>query len=224
MAGAIRNGRTTGGSGHLEAMLLWSDWLALAVICLLGAMFPGPSLAVIVRHSVHGGRSQGILAACAHGLGIGLYALLSVLGIAAVLLAAPGLLWGLQLAGALFLLFLAWQAGHAALKADKAIAPASGSHRQAWRDGFLMAFLNPKVALFFIALFSQFVVPGQTLLSKGGMALLAMGIDALWYILVALLLSTTVARQRFLDWRRYLEGLFALLLAGLALRVLWGLA
>ena len=204
-------------------MQLWTDWLTLAGICLLGAMSPGPSLAVIVRHSVHGGRREGIIAAWAHGAGIGLYALLSVLGIAALLLAAPGLLWGLQTGGALFLLYLAWQAGRSALSgAPVADKPGMGS-RQAGRDGFLMAFLNPKTGLFFIALFSQFVVPGQELLSKGGMALLAMGIDGLWYTLVALLLSTTVARQRFLDYRRYLEGLFALLLAALALRVLWGL-
>ena len=202
-------------------MQLWTDWLSLAGICLLGAMSPGPSLAVIVRHSVHGGRREGIIAAWAHGAGIGLYALLSVLGIAALLLAAPGLLWGLQAGGALFLLYLAWQAGRSALSDSIPTSSPALSGRQAWRDGFLMAFLNPKTGLFFIALFSQFVVPGQDLLSKGGMALLAMGIDGLWYTLVALLLSATVARQRFLDYRRYLEGLFALLLAVLALRMLW---
>ncbi len=204
-------------------MQLWTDWLTLAGICLLGAMSPGPSLAVIVRHSVHGGRREGIIAAWAHGAGIGLYALLSVLGIAALLLAAPGLLWGLQLGGALFLLYLAWQAGRCALRATVQATEVGSSGRRAALDGFLMAFLNPKTGLFFIALFSQFVVAGQSLLSKGGMALVALVIDALWYTLVALLLSTALARQRFLDFRRYLEGLFALLLAALALRVLWGL-
>ena len=202
-------------------MQLWTDWLTLAGICLLGAMSPGPSLAVVVRHSIHGRRRQGIITAWAHGLGIGLYALLSVLGIATILFAAPGLLRGLQLGGALFLLYLAWQAGRSALVNKTATVPIASTHHQAARDGFLIAFLNPKTGLFFIALFSQFVVPGQELLSKGGMALLAMGIDGLWYTLVALLLSTTVARQRFLDYRHYLEGLFALLLAALALRVLW---
>ncbi|MBE0509937.1 MAG: LysE family translocator [Chromatiales bacterium] len=202
-------------------MQLWTDWLSLAGICLLGAMSPGPSLAVIVRHSVRGGRREGIIAAWAHGAGIGLYALLSVLGIAALLLAAPGLLWGLQTGGALFLLYLAWQGGRSALSgAPVADKPGIGS-RQAGRDGFLMAFLNPKTGLFFIALFSQFVVPGQALPSKLGMAALAMGIDTLWYLLVALLLGSGIARAGFLRWQRPLEGLFALLLAGLALRMLW---
>jgi threonine/homoserine/homoserine lactone efflux protein len=202
-------------------MQLWTDWLTLAGICILGAMSPGPSLAVIVRHSVHGGRRQGMIAASAHGLGIGLYALLSVLGIAALLLTAPTLLWGLQLGGALFLLYLAWQAGRRAIFATGGAVPAPASGGQAWRDGFLMAFLNPKAALFFIALFSQFVVAGQSLSSKVGMAALAMGIDTAWYLLVALLLGSTAARQRFLQLQRQLEALFALLLAALALRMLW---
>ena len=202
-------------------MLLWSDWLILSGICLLGAMSPGPSLAVIVRHSIHGGRRQGIIAAWSHGLGIGLYALLSVLGIAALLLAAPGLLWGLQLAGAVFLLYLAWRAGRSALLANEPPVTTAASGQLAGRDGFLMAFLNPKTGLFFIALFSQFVVPEQSLPVKSAMALLALVIDALWYTTVAVLLSTAMVRQRFLDFRRYLEGLFALLLTALAMRMLW---
>jgi len=205
-------------------MQIWSDWLTLAGICALGAMSPGPSLAVIVRHSVHGGRSQGLMAAGAHGLGIGIYALLSVLGIAAVLLAIPNLLRLLQIAGASYLLFLAGKAGMGAWKKAPPPRPANArTDTPAWRDGFLIAFLNPKVGLFFIALFSQFVGPSYSLTTKGLMALLAMTIDTAWYVLVALLLSTTMARSRFLHFHRWLDLLFALLLGLVALRVLWGL-
>jgi threonine/homoserine/homoserine lactone efflux protein len=201
-----------------------SDWLALAGICMLGAMSPGPSLAVVIRHSVDGGRGHGVAVALSHGVGVGLYAGMSALGIAALLTAQPMLLTVLQFAGALFLLWLAFSAARQACKNPGSQSPeAPVSRGLAWRDGFLIAFLNPKIAVFFLALFSQFVEAGQGWLSKLGMAALASGIDALWYALVALVLSTAPARRAFFAWRRYLDGAFACLLALVACRVLYGL-
>ncbi len=55
--------------------MTWATWLAVVSICALGAMSPGPSLAVVLRHTVQGGRRAGSLAAVTHGLGVGLYAL-----------------------------------------------------------------------------------------------------------------------------------------------------
>ena len=61
----------------------------------------------------------------------------------------------------------------------------------AWsaREGLLLAFLNPKLALFFVALFSQFVPQQMTLAHAATLTLTAGGIDLLWYSLVALGLS-----------------------------------
>jgi len=202
-------------------MLQWSEWLTLAGIFLLGAMSPGPSLAIIVKHSVFGGRQQGMIAALAHGLGIGIYAALSVIGIASIMVAVPALGSIIQAAGALFLLYLATQAGRSALRPAPATLPEPTTSGKAWRDGFLIAFLNPKVPLFFVALFSQFFEADNALGTKGLIALLAMSIDTLWYLLVALLLSATATRQKFLTFRPWIEGTFAILLALLALRMLW---
>lgn len=206
----------------MTTVLQWTDWLTLAGIFVLGAMSPGPSLAVVVRHSVFGGRRDGMAAALAHGLGIGVYAGFSVVGIAALMLAWPAAVSLLQLVGAGFLLYLATQAARSALASERAAAfPDAGRTARAWRDGFLIAFLNPKVALFFIALFSQFIEPGHGAITKGLIALMAMGIDTVWYLLVAVALSTTVARERFLGLRPWIEGVFAVLLAALAIRMIW---
>lgn len=196
----------------------------LASILLLGAMWPGPSLAVVARHSLNHGRRQGVIAALAHGLGIGIYAALSLLGIAALLLHAPLLLPMLQLAGAVLLLYLAFQALRSALSPQQAsVASQHTGDYHAGREGFLIAFLNPKVGLFFLALFSQFVDPHTQAAQKALIALLAFGIDSLWYLLVALLLGSPQAQQGFIRWRRGIEAGFALLLALLAVRVLWDL-
>ena len=68
-------------------------------------MSPGPSLAVVLRHTLSGGRLNGCLAALAHGAGIGLYALLSISGLAVLITASPGLFRAFQWAGAAY---LAW--------------------------------------------------------------------------------------------------------------------
>ncbi len=84
-------------------------------------------------------------AGLAHALGIGVYAAATVAGLAVVLHRFPSLETGIRLAGSLFLLWLAWKSwrGAGAAPAERNV----GAGRPA-RDGFLIAFLNPKVALF----------------------------------------------------------------------------
>ena len=57
-----------------------SAWAALAIVFALGAMSPGPSLAVVLRNTMTGGRSQGISTGIRHGIGFGIYAFLAALG------------------------------------------------------------------------------------------------------------------------------------------------
>jgi len=165
-------------------------WLALAAVCALGAMSPGPSLAVVIRHTVAGSRTHGVATGLAHAIGIGIYALLSSFGLAVLIIGNPGLYHVLALAGAGYLLWL----GVAALRdGDGVVAPAAdvtpGPLAVAARDGFAISLLNPKVAFFFLALFSQFVEPGMGVGTHVLMSAIAMGIDASWYALVAVVLS-----------------------------------
>ena len=61
-----------------------SEWWPLALVCLLGAMSPGPSLAIVVRHTVNSGTRAGVICAVAHGFGIFLWAALMYMDCAAV--------------------------------------------------------------------------------------------------------------------------------------------
>ena len=131
-------------------------WLTVVSICLLGAMSPGPSLAVVLQQTLKGGRKNGLVAALTHGSGIGLYALLCISGIALMITTSPLLFTGLQWLGSAYLLWLGIKGLRAKAGNDDALTapPTTGS---AARDGFLVVFLNPKVAVFFIALFSQVI-------------------------------------------------------------------
>ncbi|MBY5990910.1 LysE family translocator [Ferrimonas balearica] len=195
-------------------------WLSLAAVCTLGAMSPGPSLALVIRNTVQGGMGRGVATAVGHGLGIALYALLVAMGLGLVITQTPALFEAIRYAGAAFLLYLAW----GAIKPKPAEAegePGADPYRryQGFVGGFLVAFLNPKIAIFFLALFSQFVQEGAPWSDKLIMMATAGGIDALWYALVAL----GVARTPLMGWLKsnthWLDRATAVMLTVLAIRV-----
>ncbi|MFI3246649.1 MAG: LysE family translocator [Ferrimonas sp.] len=165
-------------------------WLPLATICFLGAITPGPSLALVISNTVAGGTRQGVLTGLGHGLAVGLYALFTALGLALLISQTPWLFAAIQYAGAAFLLYSAVKI----IMSKPAVAGDESSHRSRFRGftgGFLIAFLNPKLALFFLALFSQFITDDQSVADQVIMMLTAGGIDALWYTAVALGIGQT---------------------------------
>lgn len=196
-------------------------WLTVVSICLLGAMSPGPSLAVVLKQTLSGGRKTGVVAAFTHGLGIGLYALLCISGIAVVITAYPILFNVLQWSGAAYLVWLGIN-GLRARAGDGATLENPPTTGSAARDGFLIVFLNPKVAVFFIALFSQVIGSETSWLEKLAYAATALFIDMAWYMIVA----WTFSNQRWLGHLQknvvWLERLFGVVLIALALRLLAG--
>jgi len=166
-------------------------WLSFVVICLLGALSPGPSLALVIKNTIAGGVSKGYATSVSHGLGVALYAAITATGIALIIVNTPFLFSLIQYAGAAFLLYL----GAKSLLSTKSTLPAVNKHIETtsevngWRDGFLIAFLNPKLAIFFIALFSQFLDTDSGIEQKIVMTLTVGTLDALWYCFVTLLMS-----------------------------------
>ncbi|SFB78803.1 Threonine/homoserine/homoserine lactone efflux protein [Marinospirillum celere] len=198
--------------------MTFAAWLSVASICLLGAVSPGPSLAMVLRHTLEGSRWQGMLAALSHGAGVGLYALLVVLGLGHLLAEQPLVFSLLTYAGAAYLAWLGWKAlsaaGSGQLQTPQGLG--EGSLLAAIRDGFLVAFLNPKIAIFFVALFAQFLQPGQALEGKLILAATAWMIDTGWYLLVAYGLSHSLVLpwlQRHALWINRITGVLLLLLA-----------
>lgn len=196
-------------------------WLTVASICMLGAMSPGPSLAVVLSQTVKGGRKTGLIAAIAHGLGIGIYALACISGVAFTITTSETLFTTLQWLGAAYLVWLGIKGlrARAATESSIAVPVSSGS---AARDGFLVVFLNPKVAVFFIALFSQVIGSETTWLEKMVYTATALFIDMGWYMIVA----WSFSNPRWLGYLQrnvvWLERSFGVILIALAVRVMAG--
>ncbi|MEC4725013.1 LysE family translocator [Shewanella sp. D64] len=199
----------------------FTAWLGLLAICCLGAMSPGPSLAMVVRHTLGGGRGKGIICAWAHSIGIGIYALVTLLGLAVVLKKAPMVFNGIAIIGALY---LAWM-GVQALRSkggmsDKLAAGESTSGFIAARDGIAISLFNPKIMLFFLALFSQFVMVADNLVGQSLIVLTPLVVDGLWYTLIALVLSHPSVLPKLRAKAALIDKLSGVVLILLAIRVL----
>ena len=197
-------------------------WLSLVTICFLGAISPGPSLAVVIRNTLVGGRMNGFVTAISHGLGIILWALLTATGLGLLIISNPDLFNGIRLAGAVVLLFLGARCLLARSGTHETINVESQQVRTTspFRDGFLISITNPKIAIFFLALFSQFVRPDAGWFEKLIMAVTAGFIDTLWYAVVALALSHSAILTRLRRRSGLLEKIFGIVLVILAIRVI----
>ena len=193
-------------------------WFSVTLACLLGAMSPGPSLAVIVNLSLSQGRVAGLIAAISHGLMIGVFAFLTASGLVVILDRNPQVFSAVQIAGCLFLI---WMAAKLLLSKPSpytyALVAAQSSKWLAARDGLLIALVNPKTIIFFSALFSQFVDASSQLWEKMLMALIAGGVDMLWYMLMAVIISRSSSLVAYRRYSRWLDKLFALVLSIIAL-------
>lgn len=194
-----------------------TTWLTVVSIVMLGAMSPGPSLAVVLRHTLSGGRRNGCTAAIAHGAGVGLYAFACISGLAFLITTSPDLFRAFQWAGAAY---LAWLGIRGLLAKAPRQSEQPHAHAGAARDGFLIVFLNPKIAVFFIALFSQVIGPETGLLARFGYAATAWSIDTAWYLVVAWLFSIPRWLAKLKRHTIWFERLFGIILLALAARLL----
>ncbi len=144
----------------------FSLWLSLAAICAMGAMSPGPSLALVLRHTLGGGRLPGMTAALFHALGVGFYALLTVWGLGALITRSPEVFQLITWCGAAYLAWLGIKALRAGREGDIRANAVATTSRQAAKEGVLVALGNPKLIIFFVALLSQFVTPDMSAMGK----------------------------------------------------------
>jgi len=195
-----------------------SFWVTVLLACLLGAMSPGPSLAVVINHTLARGSVAGSWAAISHGVAITLYAAITTFGLSVVIGNYQQIFDIIQLIGCLFLLLMAFRLLSSSGQAREESLPATAlsSNVLAIRDGLAIALFNPKILVFFTALFSQFVRVDSSVGEKISLALIAGGVDMLWYLVVVLVISHYGSINRFQYASGWINRLFGLILAFIA--------
>lgn len=197
--------------------------LTFAAAALALAVTPGPDMLMVLTRSVAQGRLAGLVSTLGISLGCYVHAAIAGLSLSGVLILAPYAFDAIRWLGAAYLLWLGWQAlrGSGGLQ----LADHAASRISLWavlRQGFLCNVLNPKVALFFLALFPQFMEPNpDTALAQAIVLASVLNVaGSLVLVPVALLAG------RFGDWLRRRPGflkwqnrLLGLVFAGFALRL-----
>lgn len=141
----------------------WETLLAFATVTLVIAYFPGPALLYTAAQTIAHGRKAGLMAMLGIHLGCYVHVVAAAFGLSAVFKHVPELYVAVKIVGALYLVWLGIGMIRSKLGVEaQAVVPAK-TVRRALVDSFIVEVLNPKVALFFIALLPQFVDPAAAL-------------------------------------------------------------
>ena len=162
-------------------------WSQFAIVCIAGAMSPGPSLAIVIRNNVNFNRLAGILTSIGHGLGIGVYATLAVLGLGLILQTNQTIFIIIQIIGLILLFFFGLMFIFQKNTQDK--KEEKQNQLNSFLQGFTIAIINPKILIWFTAVYSQFIVIDASFYFNTILVLTASLIDAIWYIIVSILVT-----------------------------------
>ncbi|MFY0407739.1 LysE family translocator [Solicola sp. PLA-1-18] len=206
-----------------------TDLLPFVGTVLLLLVFPGPDLAIMVRNAASGGQRSARATAAGIVVGNAVLATVAVLGLTALLRSSEVAYTALRVAGAAYLLWLGigalrdwWALGrHGLTDATVAVTAVPVSRSRAFRQGLTSNLLNPKVAMFYLALFPQFHLSG--LGPTAGSVVLAgtlLALVVLWYVLLQAAVGAVEAFLTRRRTRRVLAGSSGVALTALSVVLL----
>jgi threonine/homoserine/homoserine lactone efflux protein len=202
-----------------EIITLASILGALAI----GVMSPGPSFVLVARVAVASSRINGLATALGMGVGSVVFAFAALMGLQAVFLAVPALYIMLKILGGLYLCYLGIKIF---IAAKLALAMAHIDSKQAttrarslWL-GFATQISNPKTAIVYASVFAAFL---PTSFSSSFAVILLCGvflIEAIWYAIVAVLLSSSKPRAVYVRYKKWLDRTAGAIMLGLGLKLI----
>jgi len=194
-------------------------WFQFALVCVIGAMSPGPSLAVVIRNNINYNRLAGIMTSIGHGLGIGVYATLAVLGLGFILQTNQTLFLLIQILGLIFLFFL----GLIFIFQKQSEEKINNDQNQlnSFLQGFLVAIINPKIMIWFIAINSQFISIENNVTFNLILILTPSIIDAIWYIIVSIIITGYGLKNFLIDKKKPIQKITGSILLIISLSLLY---
>lgn len=206
-------------------MLTWTDLALFSLTALVLVLTPGPNMIYCVSRALSQGPRAGLVSLAGVLIGFVAHLVAATLGLTALLAAVPFAFDAVRLAGAAYLAWLAWDAfrpgGGSPFVARMLPAHAPGT---LFRMGLFTNLLNPKVAIFYLSFFPQFLHPerGSVLvqaLQLGAIQIAVSGTVNALLVLGAARIAAFLARsRRWLAAQRYFMGT---VLGALALRMAW---
>lgn len=202
-------------------MISSSAFWGVSAVALGMVLSPGPNMMYLVSRSVTQGRRAGLISLIGVAAGFLVYLLAVTAGIATVFAVVPTLYLVIKLAGAAYLLYLAWKTVRPG--GSSAFAPKQLSYdppRKLFTMGLVTNLLNPKIALLYLALIPQFVdpdrgyVPLQSLILGLVQISIALTVNALIVLTAGSVAAFLADRPAWLRAQRYFMGTALTLIAG----------
>jgi len=196
-------------------------WFQFALVCIVGAMSPGPSLALVIRNNISYNRLAGIMTSVGHGLGIAVYATMAVFGLGLILQTNPILFVIIQVLGLIFLFFLGilfiFQ------KQSNEIINENQNQINSFFQGFLIAVINPKILIWFAAIYSQFISIEANLTFNLILISTASIIDATWYIIISIIITGPGVKNFLIDKKQLIQKCTGFILLIISLSLLFNI-
>ena len=187
--------------------------IGIALVAIGLVLTPGPNMLYLVSRSITQGRRAGLVSLLGVAVGFLVYLAAAVAGIATVFAEVPVAYTALKVAGALYLLHLAWQAlrpGGTAVFAPKELPP--DGPRRLFLMGLVTNLLNPKIAVLYVSLLPQFIDPDrgsvalQSLVLGGIQISIALTVNCLIVLTASTLAVFFARRPGWLRTQRYFMG------------------
>lgn len=200
-----------------------SSLITFAFVALGLVLTPGPNMIYLTSRSICQGKRAGLISLGGVALGFVFYMLCAALGITALIFAVPYAYDILRISGAVYLLYLAWQAikpGGRSLFAVRDLPADSG--RKLFLMGFITNLANPKIAIMYLSLLPQFISPGhgsilsQSLVLGFTQAFISVAVNALIVLMAGEVSRFLTGRPL---WQRFQRWLMATVLAGMAVKI-----
>jgi threonine/homoserine/homoserine lactone efflux protein len=206
-------------------MIPLESWLLFCLACAALAATPGPNMLYLVSRTLTQGRSAGFVSLAGTSTGFALHAVAAALGLSALLAAVPLAYEIVRWAGAVYLAWLAIVTWRSSDERDAAAPVVRAAPRQMYRQGLVTSVLNPKLAVFQLAFFPQFIDPARGNLLWQGIVLAATQLviviagDSACVAAAAGARRWFASRPAFGRWsKRALAGVFAALAARIAVQ------
>ena len=172
------------------------NFFQIFFVCLLGAMSPGPSMVVVINNAIFKNRYNGILTSIGHGIGIGIYAFLAVVGVGFIIKTNIIIFNGIKIISIFFLIYM----GIKSILNKKNLDFGEGSKKNglsSFIQGFIISLLNPKIFIWFVAIYSQFMSSENDFVFNSYLVFTASIVDATWYIFLTFIVTSDIV-LRFL--------------------------
>ena len=193
--------------------------VALGMVCT-----PGPNMIYLLTRSIMQGRLAGFISLLGVVLGFIVYMTCAALGVTALLLAVPFAYGALQWAGALYLLYLAWNAvkpGARSILEPRRDLMVDGP-RKLFVMGFVTNLLNPKIAILYLSLLPQFIDPTLGHVLRQGILLGLVQIAVSFSVNLMIVFAAGTLARWFAtrpSWLKLQRWIMASVLTGLAVRL-----